>query len=123
MPMPRWLAQVNKHTFNKKELRGDRWPALTHVGRSSGTVYRTPLEAHPVNGGYIFILNYGSGSDWVKNVLAAGSASLRIDGNDVALVSPRLLTEDVAWELLPAGTKRPPKLARVTEFLQMDVTQ
>ena len=94
---------------------------LTHVGRSSGKVYRTPLDAHPVDDGYLFVLVYGSGSDWVKNVLAAGTASLEIDGNELDLVSPRLLTEDVAWQRMPAGTRMPPRLLRVTEFLQMDI--
>lgn len=63
------------------------------MGRSSGKVYRTPLDAHPVDDGYLFVPVYGSGSDWVKNVLAAGTASLEIDGNELDLVSPRLLTE------------------------------
>ena len=79
-----------------------------------------PLAAYPVEGGYIFILVYGSGSDWVRNVLAAGSAGLSFDGEDVDLVSPKLVTGDVAWQLLPPTTKKPPSFLRITEFLQMD---
>lgn len=48
--------------------RGAR-PVLTHVGRTSGKTYRTPLDAHRVEGGYVFILVYGPRSDWVRNVL------------------------------------------------------
>jgi hypothetical protein len=50
-----------------------------HVRRTSGATYRTPLEAHPIDDGYIFILVYGSDSDWVQDVLAAGTATLNVD--------------------------------------------
>ena len=121
MPMPRWVALFNKRTFNKVELKRGVRPVLTHVGRSSGKTYRTPLDAHPVDDGYLFILVYGSGSDWVKNVLAAGTAGLKIGGDEFELVSPRLVTKDVAWQQLPATTKAPPDFMRVTELLQMDI--
>jgi deazaflavin-dependent oxidoreductase (nitroreductase family) len=121
MPVWMWVARVNKRVFNPRELsRGDR-PVLTHIGRSSGNTYRTPLDAHPVDGGYIFIVMYGSDSDWVRNVLAAGTATLEIDGNELDLVSPRLVSKEDAWQLLSAATKAPPSFLRVTEYLRMDV--
>jgi deazaflavin-dependent oxidoreductase (nitroreductase family) len=119
--MPLWFGHVNKRFFNKMELKRGVRPVLNHVGRSSGKRYRTPLDAHRVNGGYLFILVYGSGSDWVKNVLAAGTAVLEIDGDEIDLVSPRLVSRDAAWELMPEGTKAPPSLLRVNELLQMDI--
>lgn len=120
MAMPRWFGQVNKRVFNKIALRKGVRPVLIHTGRSSGHVYQTPLDAHPVDDGYLFILVYGSESDWVKNVFASGTASLRIDGQEIELTSPRLVDGETAWHQLPAGTKRPPKFLRVTEFLRMD---
>ena len=123
MPMPLWFGQVNKRIFNKMELKKGARPALTHVGRSSGKVYKTPLDAHPVDGGYIFILVYGSGSDWVKNILAAGNATLKAEGTEYELVSPRVITREAAWPLMPAGTKQPPGLLKISEFLQMDIRQ
>ncbi len=45
MPMPLWFGQINKRVFNKMELKKGTRPVLTHVGRSSGTTYQTPLEA------------------------------------------------------------------------------
>lgn len=121
MPVPRWVAQVNKRVFNKLELKRGARPVLTHVGRSSGKTYQVPLDAHRVDNGYIFILMYGSDSDWVKNVLAAGTARLRVGGTEIDLVTPRLVTGEAAWQQLPDRTKAPPKFLRVTEFLQMDI--
>lgn len=120
MPMPKWWGHVNKRVFNPRALAAGKWPVLTHTGRTSGATYRTPLDAYPVAGGYLFVLVYGSRADWVRNVLAAGGAALRIDGRDIELAAPRLIGPDEALRLLPAAA-HPPKLFRITEFLRMDV--
>lgn len=119
MPMPRWWGRINKRVFNPRAIASGKWPVLTHVGRTSGTTYRTPLDAHPVEGGYLFVLVYGSGTDWVRNVLAAGHARLQVDGREVELVAPRLVGEA---EALAEDVSRPPKMLRITEFLRMDLT-
>jgi deazaflavin-dependent oxidoreductase (nitroreductase family) len=121
VPMPRWWTHINKWVFNPRELRRGARPVLTHVGRSSGTTYRTPLDAHPVAGGYVFVLVYGSGSDWVRNVLATGRARLTRDGQDIELTAPRLIGGDEAWLAIGDEVARPPALLRITEFLRMDV--
>jgi hypothetical protein len=64
---------------------------------------------------------YGSGSDWVQNVLAAGRARLRVDGEEVELAAPRLVGRDEAFGALPDDVARPPKVLRITEFLRMDL--
>jgi deazaflavin-dependent oxidoreductase (nitroreductase family) len=120
VPMPLWWGQINKRVFNPRELERGVRPVLTHVGRVSGRTYRTPLEAHAVDGGYLFVLVYGSRSDWVRNVLAAGRAQLSVGGEDIELVAPRLLDEAEAWRALPEGVRRPPRLLRISEFLRMD---
>lgn len=112
---------MNKRVFNPRELRRGVRPVLSHVGRSSGTVYRTPLEALPVDGGYLFVLVYGSKSDWVRNVLAAGHARLTIEGRDFELVAPRLLAGEEASRALGKDAKRPPAVLNITEYLRMDV--
>jgi len=120
MPMPRWWGQLNKRLFNPPTLRSGTHPVLTHVGRKSGTVYQTPLDAHSVEGGYLFILVYGSKADWVRNVLAAGQARVTIDGKDTDLVRPRLVDQAEAWSVLPANAK-PPGLLRIKEYLRTDL--
>jgi deazaflavin-dependent oxidoreductase (nitroreductase family) len=121
MALPRWVARVNTRFTNKMVLRKGDSPVITHEGRVSGKTFRTPLDAHQVDNGYIFVLMYGSDSDWVQNILAAGTASLRVGRDEFELVSPRLVTKDVAWQRLPATAKPPPEFLRVTEYLQMDL--
>ena len=121
MPFPRWLAKVNRRVFNPIEIRRGVRPVLVHVGRSSGSTYRTPLDAHPVPDGYVFIPNYGPHSDWCRNVLAAGTAGLSIGGEEIELGSPLMVRKGDIWALLPAGTKTPPGIKEGSELLRMDL--
>jgi deazaflavin-dependent oxidoreductase (nitroreductase family) len=120
VPMPNWMRHVTKHVFNPPTIAAGKRPVLIHVGRTSGTTYQTPLDAHPVDGGYLFVLVYGGRSDWARNILAAGHARLRIDGTEVELTAPRLVGTEEADAALPDHVARPPKLLRITEFLRMD---
>lgn len=120
MPLPEWLAKVNKRVFNPREIRRGTRPILTHQGRTSGKVHRTPLDAHPVPGGWIFIVMYGPDSDWVQNVLTAGNATLRLAGKKADLVNPRLLNGLQAQRILPVDAKLPAAFLRVDDFLLMD---
>jgi deazaflavin-dependent oxidoreductase (nitroreductase family) len=119
MPYPRWLAKINKRLFNPGQVRKGRYPVITHVGRRSGQTYRTPLDAFPTHAGYVLVARYGPESDWVRNVLAAGEASLRIDGVEHTLGSPRLVHLDEALDALVVD--EPPKdFTRSEDFLLMD---
>ncbi|MDJ0663240.1 MAG: nitroreductase family deazaflavin-dependent oxidoreductase [Acidimicrobiia bacterium] len=120
MPMPLWWGKINKRIFNPIELRRGKRPTLTHVGRKSGKEYVTPLDAHQIEGGYLFILVYGSECDWVRNILASGTATLRKDGETIELANPRVIRGDEAWPLLGHRAKPPPGLLKIDEFLVMD---
>jgi deazaflavin-dependent oxidoreductase (nitroreductase family) len=121
MALPRWLARINKRVFNPLEIRRGVRPVLTHVGRTSGRTYRTPLDAHPLPDGYVFIPMYGPRTDWVKNVLLAGAARLSIGGKEIQLDSPRMVRKRDVWPLLPASTKTPPGISDGSELLRMDL--
>ena len=121
MSLPRWLARINKRVFNPLEIRRGARPVLTHVGRSSGTTYRTPLDAHPIPDGYLFIPMYGPRTDWLQNVLAAGSAHVAIDGKEIALTSPRIERKRDVWPLILTDAKTPRGISDDSQLLRMDV--
>lgn len=123
MPVPKWVAKVNKRYTNPKAIDGGKWPVLSHVGRKSGMTYRTPLEVYRIEGGFLFVLMYGSDADWVQNLLFAGKATLTIGDDVFDLVNPRLIPEAEAWFLVPPETKKPPSFLRVHEFLRADSLQ
>ena len=88
---------------------------ISHRGRKTGRVYRTPVNVFRRGGTYLFFLTYGSDAQWVKNVLAAGSCSLETRGKVIELVEPALITDP---ELRPA-----PALVRFIEGRIAGVTQ
>ena len=100
MPYPRWLAKINKRIFNPVSIRRGKFPVLIHIGRASGRSYQTPLDAFPTDTGYVLVARYGPNSDWVQNILAADTATLRIDGAEHRLASPRLVGQEEALHAL-----------------------
>jgi deazaflavin-dependent oxidoreductase (nitroreductase family) len=49
---------------------------LTHRGRMTGRMYRTPINVFRRGDEYYVFLTYGSDVQWVKNNLATGSCSI-----------------------------------------------
>ncbi len=106
MPAPRSIARFNKRFTNKltSKVAGylPGFAIVSHVGRKSGRAYRTPVNAFRTDDGYIIALTYGAQSDWVKNVMAAGSCELQSRGRRVRLISPRIETDkSKSWAPLP----------------------
>jgi len=66
---------------------------------------------------------YGPRSDWVRNVLAAGAARLRMGGKEIELESPRIVKQRDVWPLLLTPTKPPSGISSDSELLQMDVRE
>jgi hypothetical protein len=62
---------------------------------------------------------YGSGTDWLKNVLAAGSATIVHEGVSPEVDSPQVVPlADIAGDF-PPGTIRSLRLFPVTEALRL----
>lgn len=118
-----WLTRVNKQVTNRVMIGlADRPPfaALRHRGRTSGREYRIPLNAFPRENEVVFALTYGSGTDWVKNVLADRRATLEFGGADIELNTPRLVARDEAVSALPAMVAAITKALGVSEYLIMN---
>ena len=69
---------------------------VRHVGRTSGRAYETPVVAVPTDDGFAVALPYGPTTDWLKNVQAAGSATIVTGGSTYIVDQPRVVPlEDV----------------------------
>jgi deazaflavin-dependent oxidoreductase (nitroreductase family) len=109
MPVSRKVARFNKRFPNRPFLRVAGYlpgfGILSHVGRKSGRAYHVPVNVFRADDGYIIALTYGSKSDWVKNVLAAGSCELLTRGRRVRLCDPRIETDEAkSWASLPVSS-------------------
>lgn len=94
---------------------------ISYRGRTSGATYRTPMNVFRDGDDYIFALTYGSDVQWVKNVLAAGQADLRIGNRTIHLSNPQVFI-DPSRRLMPPPVRILLGLQRVTEFLRMRPT-
>jgi hypothetical protein len=66
--------------------------------------------------GSSFSFPYGSGCDWVRNVLAAGSCTLERAGRRLELAGPRVLSAGEGAALAPAPVRPGLQLLLVTRF-------
>ena len=116
------IRPFTTHVFNPISRRFARWlpwfGILDYPGRKSGKAYRTPLNVFRHGDEWVFALTYGSDVQWVKNVLAAGEATLEKRRRRIRLVDPVLIV-DAERRLMPFPVRQVLGLMRVSEFLRM----
>ena len=64
---------------------------VRHVGRRSGRTYETPVVAVERDDGFLIALPYGERTDWLKNVVAAGTASVVSHGRTFQVDQPQVI--------------------------------
>ena len=120
MPLPKRLARFNLHVTNRvlgpmaRQLPG--FAVVSHVGRRSGRVHRTPVNLFRDRDRYVIALTYGADSQWVRNVLAAGAVDVETRGRRLQLVGPQVV-HDPGRSLVPEPIRPILRLVRVSDFL------
>jgi deazaflavin-dependent oxidoreductase (nitroreductase family) len=116
------IRPFTTHVFNPISRRIVRWlpgfGILVYRGRKSGKEYRTPLNAFRHGNDWVFALTYGSDVQWVRNVVAAGEATLEVRRRKIRLVEPELIV-DPERRLMPPVVRQALGLMRVSEFMRM----
>ena len=64
---------------------------VRHVGRRSGRTYETPVVAVEHDDVFLIALPYGQSTDWMKNVVANGEASVVNHGRTYRVDQPRVI--------------------------------
>ncbi len=122
MPIPRVVARWNKVGLNRVTRHIAPWMpgfgVVVHRGRRSGKVYQTPVNVFATADGYVFALTYGPGTDWVKNVLAAGGCELRTGGRVISLTAPRLFHDEARRDIRPLE-RQALRVMGVADFLSL----
>ncbi|MBO0838481.1 MAG: nitroreductase family deazaflavin-dependent oxidoreductase, partial [Actinobacteria bacterium] len=91
---------------------------VVHRGRRSGRRYQTPVMVFPTDDGYVIAMTYGPGTDWTRNVLAAGGCELRTRGRSVNLTNPRVYRDETAQHIRPVE-RQVLRLLHLTDFLSL----
>jgi deazaflavin-dependent oxidoreductase (nitroreductase family) len=118
----RWVAAFNLSVTNRITSRfAARLPGfgiVTHAGRKSGKLYRTPVNVFRAPEGFLIALTYGRDSEWVKNVVAAGGCQLETRGVRCLLSAPTIL-HDPTRRRFPLGVRTMLGIIGANDFMQL----
>ncbi len=121
------VRQFNKRTFNPWILKSagrahSPFAVVGHIGRRSGAAYATPVIVRPVQYGFVFALTYGPEVDWYRNILAAGSCTLRWRGETYRLEQPQTLSAEAGLKAFPVPLSWILRLMRKRDYFRMKVS-
>lgn len=116
----------NKHALNPVMMRmagRKHWYAgvIRHTGRRTGKEYATPVVADRVADGFIVPLPYGTGVDWLRNVLAADRATIQAGGQTCQVVHPVVIDAEAAASQLSPRRRRAFQRFGIDRYLKIEV--
>jgi len=118
----RWLAKFNIFITNRITGIFAGWlpgfGMLTHVGRKSGKVYRTPVNVFRAPCGFFIALTYSRNCQWVKNVVASGGCELQTRGRRYQLFAPTLV-HDSTRQRFPIPARVLLTLVGANEYIEL----
>ncbi|MCX4790288.1 MULTISPECIES: nitroreductase family deazaflavin-dependent oxidoreductase [unclassified Streptomyces] len=122
MPINRRVARFNKavanHFVGPVLSRMPGFGKVHHRGRRSGRAFTTPVKLFRRGENIVITLPYGPGSDWVKNVQAAGGCEITTRGRRIKVTDPVVFTDDGSTKM-PALTRRILSRVDATQFLSL----
>ena len=118
------VRTFNKYFFNRITLlfaqRGiGPFSIVTHIGRRSKRVYKTPVLATYTSKMIIIPLSYGEGVDWLRNVLVKNGCSIRYKGEEITAEEPLVLDAADALTLLPDNRRTLFERFKLEKFLRL----
>lgn len=118
------LVRLQRAVINPRQLQSAGAPGayasvLRHRGRTSGRSYETPVGAVATDEGFVIALVYGSGTQWLKNVLASGSATLVHEGHAYEVDRPEIVPMDAVAGRFTAGDQRGFRLYAIDQALRV----
>jgi deazaflavin-dependent oxidoreductase (nitroreductase family) len=122
----KWLARFNLAVTNRITGQFAGWLPLfgiiTHVGRKSGKVYRTPVNVFRAPNGFAVALTYGRECEWVKNVLAAGGCELQTGGRWYHLSDPTVV-HDPTRRQFPLPVRVILGIVGANDFMRLSIAE
>jgi deazaflavin-dependent oxidoreductase (nitroreductase family) len=109
-PIQAGLRQLTKITrplaLRSAGKQGSSTSVVRHVGRKTGRSYETPVVAVEHDGSVYIALPYGERTDWPKNVLATGSATIVTGGARYDVDRPEVIPMAEATAFFGAKEQR-----------------
>jgi deazaflavin-dependent oxidoreductase (nitroreductase family) len=105
------LIWLQRAIINPRQLRSAGTPGayagvIRHRGRISGQPYETPVGVVATDDGFLIAIVYGTRTNWLRNVLAAGSATIVHEGHTFAVHEPEVVPMQAVKAHFAAGDQR-----------------
>jgi deazaflavin-dependent oxidoreductase (nitroreductase family) len=118
------IVWFTKRWINPGRVRAAAQPGSTvslirNVGRVSGRAYETPVDVVPAGDAYLIALPYGTNAQWVRNVLAAGSATIVTEGHPTPVDRAELIPMAEVIDAFPPGDRSGFRLLRTDQCLRL----
>lgn len=124
-PAVKRAARAFHHTIgNRVQMRSAGRPGsyasiIRHRGRTTGREYKTPVWAARTEDGFVIGIVYGSRTDWLRNLLASGSASIVHQGRKYAVSEPQIVPAGSATRYLPPAIRHAQRLVGVDRYVRI----
>lgn len=117
------IRRMNRAVFNPRQLdagtAGAYASVIVHVGRRTGASYETPVVAESTGDGFVIALPYGSQADWLKNVLAIGSATIVHEGSAHRVADPEVVPMETVDAYFAPAARRSHRIFGTRECLRV----
>jgi deazaflavin-dependent oxidoreductase (nitroreductase family) len=118
------VRRLIRDRFNPMQMQSAGTPGsyaavVRHIGRRSGKNYETPVVMVPYEDGLVVSLTYGPEADWVRNLMAAGSATLVYEGEILNVDQLRVVPIDTISHVFGSFERGTQRLFGVAECLVM----
>jgi deazaflavin-dependent oxidoreductase (nitroreductase family) len=117
----RWLARATGPAL--RPLAGRRffplWGVVHHAGRRSGQAYATPVVIRVTPDAFVIPLPFGPGTQWTRNVQAAGSCTVRWEGVDWECREPQIISAAEAEEAFSGFQRAALRALGADSFLRL----
>ena len=122
------LIRLQRAIINPRQLRsagtsGAYASVIRHRGRTSGRPYETPVGAVATDDGFVIALVYGTRTNWLRNVLASGSATIVHDGQTCEVDQPEIVPMHAVATRFTAGDQRGFRLLGVDKAFRVRRTE
>jgi len=123
-PVLNTVRRVNRSVSNPRAMKTAGTPGayasvIRHVGRTTGQEYETPVGAIATDDGFVIALPYGTQADWLKNVIASGSATIVDEGETYQVDQPEVVLTSEAVQHFPPKEQRAHRLFAVDQTLKV----
>jgi deazaflavin-dependent oxidoreductase (nitroreductase family) len=116
------VRKMNRAVMNPRQMKSAGTPGayaavIRHVGRSTGKQYETPIGVTAVDDRFVVALPYGPGTDWMKNLMAVGSATIVYEGETIEVDRPEVVPVATMDHAFTASDRRQMRAFGVSECL------